>query len=319
MGIIFALLTTLSWSIGIFPFTEAARRLGSNSLNHFRLLIAVVFLFTASVIINPLLFFNIFSLAYKNEWFWFGLSGIVGLALGDYFFFDMYAILGARLGSIFTTLSPAAALVTSKFFIDEKINGIGVFGIFLTITSVAVIGLSKKETSHTAVLKFGSVLRGSIFGVLAAFCQGIGLVFAKKGFMTAEQNELFVSPITATFMRMIVSFIALSTLTLLLQKHIEVIAPVKQNRQGGIKYAFAGALFGPCIGVSLSLYTITLIEATVAQTIFSLVPLVAAFIAVIFYNEKLRLLSVGATMVAVAGVLILIWRNELQQYLISFL
>ena len=135
------------------------------------------------------------------------------------------------------------------------------------------------------------------------------------GNLIIEQQSLFISPISATFMRMIVSFVALAVFTLLLRKHKEVLAPILANREGGNKFAFAGAMFGPCIGVSLSLYTITIIEATVAQTIFSFVPVVAAFIAVIFFKEKLRMASVIATLVAVTGVMILIWRNELMVYL----
>ncbi len=49
-GELVALGTTLSWSIGIFPFTEAARRLGPNAVNHLRLLFAVTFLTILSMI-----------------------------------------------------------------------------------------------------------------------------------------------------------------------------------------------------------------------------------------------------------------------------
>src|SRR5690348_5752462 len=94
LGILFALLTTFSWSIGIFPFTQAARRLGSNSLNHFRLLLATVLLATAGIIIDGSAYAQLFSREYLDAWFWFGLSGIVGLTIGDYFAFSMYAILG---------------------------------------------------------------------------------------------------------------------------------------------------------------------------------------------------------------------------------
>jgi drug/metabolite transporter (DMT)-like permease len=134
--------------------------------------------------------------------------------------------------------------------------------------------------------------------------------------MVAIQDSLIVAPVTATFMRMLVSFVSLCVFTIFLQKQKEVLIPIMQNREDGIKFALAGALFGPCIGVSLSLYTITFIEATVAQTIFSLVPLVAAFISVIFFREKLRVVSVIATLVAVSGVLILIWRNEIMALLL---
>ncbi|MBK9798755.1 MAG: EamA family transporter [Bacteroidetes bacterium] len=41
-GEIIALLTALSWSIGVFPFTEASRRMNPNAVNHFRMLLAMI-------------------------------------------------------------------------------------------------------------------------------------------------------------------------------------------------------------------------------------------------------------------------------------
>src|SRR6185503_10655001 len=97
-GILFALFTTVSWSIGIFPFAEAARRLGSNTLNHFRLALAVVILAVTALIIDSENFTHIFSSEYSRPWLWLSLSGIVGLTLGDYFVFKTFAIFGARIG-----------------------------------------------------------------------------------------------------------------------------------------------------------------------------------------------------------------------------
>src|SRR5437868_11673400 len=131
LGILFALITTVSWSIGIFPFTQAARRLGSNALNHFRLLLATVLLAITSFILNAAGFLEIFTANYLNAWLWFGLSGIVGLTIGDYFAFSMYAILGARIGSVLTTLSPAAALLLGFILTDEHISVIGIAGIVI--------------------------------------------------------------------------------------------------------------------------------------------------------------------------------------------
>jgi len=50
-GILFAIATSISWAIGIFPFTEAARRLGVNPLNHFRLALATLLLLTTSLLL----------------------------------------------------------------------------------------------------------------------------------------------------------------------------------------------------------------------------------------------------------------------------
>ena len=49
-GELIAILTTLCWSLGIFPFTEAAKRVGVAPVNQFRLLLAWI-------IISIILFF----------------------------------------------------------------------------------------------------------------------------------------------------------------------------------------------------------------------------------------------------------------------
>src|SRR6478672_1490999 len=128
-GLLFALATTVSWAIGIFPFTIAARKLGANSLNHFRLLLACIFIGTIGIVTHGQTFFNYFSAEYSSAWFWLGLSGIVGLTIGDHFAFAMYSILGARIGSILTTFAPAAALILGSILIDERISVIGISGI----------------------------------------------------------------------------------------------------------------------------------------------------------------------------------------------
>src|SRR3954470_10503480 len=127
-GLFFALLTTLSWSIGIFPFTQAARRMGSNALNHFRLPLAALLLSITAVIIDHAAFIDLFRHPVSEAWLWLSLSGIIGLTLGDYFGLSMYAILGARIGSVLATLAPPASLILAALLIDERMNVVGIAG-----------------------------------------------------------------------------------------------------------------------------------------------------------------------------------------------
>jgi len=113
---------------------------------------------------------------------------------------------------------------------------------------------------------------------------------------------------------MVVSLATLILITTIFRKWKEVLRPLKSN-SAGLKYAAVGTFFGPVFGVCMSLYTIAVLEATVAQTIFSLVPVVAALIARYFYKEKFTLASVIATIIAVAGVVLLIRRNEVLECL----
>ncbi len=311
-GIFFGLLTTLTWSIGIFPFTQAARRLGVNSLNHFRLILALFLIGLISCVLNFNSFLGIFNSEYNNAWLWLGLSGIIGLTIGDYFAFEMYSILGARLGSILNTFAPAAALLLGWILIDEHISLIGIIGIAITIFGVNFISLGKSEREKIPAQHQANITKGVIAGILSALCQGAGLVMAKKGIILEKAVNISINPFHATFIRLCIGTIALVLYTIIRGKTKVVYQPIKENREGGIKYAIAGTIFGPTLGVSLSLFTISILEPSVAQTIFSLVPAFALFIARFLTKEKITWQSLLGVTIAMSGVLILIWRDQLQ-------
>jgi drug/metabolite transporter (DMT)-like permease len=312
-GHLFALLTTLSWAICIFPFTQAARRLGSNALNHFRLFLACIFIGVISLSLGSVRFLEIFSGDYLLAWCWLGISGIVGLTLGDYFAFKMYSILGARIGSVLTTFAPAATLIMGALLIDERISALGIAGIAITVTGVNFVSLGRSERKTLPDHGHGSVAFGIFTGILSALCQGAGLVLAKKG-MAAHPAAIQLSPFYATFMRLVTAFIALLLFTLVSGSLPKVFLPLRTNRNNGLKYAVAGTIFGPTLGVSLSLFTVARLNPSVAQTIFSLVPAFALVLSILFFRDKITFKSLAGLVVAVLGVLILIWRDRIVHY-----
>ncbi len=312
-GIIFALLTTLSWSICIFPFTQAARKLGVNPLNNFRLILATLIIGIVSLLHGLNNFFEIFSYSYLNAWIWLGISGIIGLTIGDYFAFAMYRVLGARTGSVLTTFAPAAALILGALLINERISFIGIIGIAITITGVNFVSLGKSEREKIPDHGHGSIAYGIFTGILAALCQGAGLVLAKKGMMA--NNNIQLDPVYATFMRLVAASTSLLVFTLLFGKIKEVFLPLILNKNNGLKYAFTGTIFGPVLGVGLSLFTVSQIDPSIAQTIFSLVPAFAFILSVLFFREKITRNSLIGLIVSIAGVIILIWRDKIKDML----
>ena len=304
------MLTVVSWSICIFPFTQAARRLGSNTLNHFRLLLAIAFLAGTNLVVNHDAFTGIFSGEYMYSWFWLGLSGIVGLTIGDYLAFKMYAILNPRIGSVLTTLSPAAALLAGFVFLGETINVVGVAGMTITMAGVMGISLGRKERDKIPDRGHGSIVAGIVYGILSAICQGVGLVLSKKGML---HTGTLIAPLPATFMRISMGFISLLFFTIIQGKLAAVARPIVRNQNNGIKFAVMGTIFGPFLGVCLSLYTISNIDVSVAQTIFSLMPVGALFISVSLFKEKVTWQSLFGVVVSIGGVLVLIWRHMLYE------
>ncbi len=317
IGEMVALGTTLSWSIGIFPFTEAARRMGPNPVNHIRLVLAVVFLSFLSIIFLPISFIELFTTPMSQHWLWFGASGVVGLALGDYFGFTSFVILGPRIGSIFSTLAPAAALFAGFFIIGERINSIGIIGIIITIAGVIWLTLSKNSKATMKDHEIGNVNRGIIYAILSAVCQGIGVVLANKGFET-QLNNKELPFFQATWIRMICATIIIYLITISQGKLKQITQPVLENKNNGLIYTLGGTIFGPVVGVSLSMLAVSLLhnKPSVAQTIFSLVPVFVLPLSYLFYREKITLKSIIGALIAIAGVIVLIWRQDILSFFI---
>ena len=197
----------------------------------------------------------------------------------------MYSVLGARIGSVLTTFAPAAALILGGLLINEHISSIGIIGIIITIAGVNYVSLGKSERGKIPDHGHGSITYGIIAGILAALCQGAGLVLAKKGMFSLGHPQL--NPIHATFIRLISAFASLFIFSLVTGKIRESVLPLFINKNSGLKYGIAGTVFGPVLGVCLSLYTVSKIDPSVAQTIFSLVPVVALLLSVAFLKDKI--------------------------------
>ena len=123
-----------------------------------------------------------------------------------------------------------------------------------------------------------------------------------------------LNPFHATFIRLLAALTSLIVFILLSGKIKEVCQPIFTNKNDGLKYAVGGTIFGPVLGVSLSLFTVSFLDPSVAQTIFSLVPAFALILSVIFLKDKFTVKSLIGLIVAITGVIILIWRDKIKDF-----
>ena len=95
--------------------------------------------------------------------------------------------------------------------------------------------------------------------------------------------------------------------------------PVSDNQKPilDVSWIIAGTVFGPVIGMALSMQAVSMTSASIAQTIFSLVPVFVLVLAHFFYHEKITLASFFGAKIAIMGVVILIWRKIIYATLID--
>jgi drug/metabolite transporter (DMT)-like permease len=301
-GEIAALLTAMCYSVSSIFFTVAGRKFGPLVSNRLRLIMAVFLL----GITHWVVFGNPVPLnAGVERWFWLGTSGIVGLAIGDLFLFQAYVSLGPRLGLLFLSLSPALASILAWIFLDETLSSGNIFGIILTLAGIAWVvlesntkGKSSAGNNPEALRK--SSLKGIIAGLIAAAGQAFGVVLAKFGL----GNNF--PPLSANVIRMTAAFLALWLVTIF---QGQVISTVQQanDQKSGLLYILGGAIFGPLVGVSLSLFAIQNTNIGIASTIIALPPIFLLPVGHFIFKEHISWRAIMGTFIAVIGVGLLFW------------
>lgn len=306
-GELIAIITTLCWSIGIFPFTEASKRIGAGPVNQYRLLLAWLIISVVLYFNNSISVSELFLSPKKYHYVYLGLSGIIGFTIGDYCSFTSFKLLGPKLGSLYTTFAPGAALISGFIILGEKINHTGITGIFITISGVIWLTLSKKDRAAANEAGFTRDKKGVIYGVIGALCQGTGLVFSKLGMDYYTEK---IPTMHAVWIRLLFAFLAAFLSSLFIKRLITNSKPVLSNQNNALPFMILGTLLGPVAGVTFSLMAIQKLEVAVAQTIFALLPIFVLPVNLLVYKEKITWQSVFACLTAIVGVFILIWRNK---------
>ncbi len=285
-----ALATSLMWSITSIAFTEASVRVGSLTVNVSRLILAAVYLIVTILILN--LNINLSN----SQYLFLGISGIVGLVIGDGFLFKGFQYVGARISMLVMSLVPAISALLAYFILDEIISWWGIAGIIITTIGVTLVVLQKSNSSN-----FDSAfrMRGITFCVLGAIGQAVGLILAKFAF-----NEGSINGFVATFVRILPSIILLYPVAYFSSRLGNPVKTYLADKKA-FKFTLLGSFVGPYLGITFSLIAIANTYVGIATTLMSTAPIIMLPLVRYYYKEKLSLLSITGAFLAVAGVAIL--------------
>jgi len=294
VGEIAAVITAFCWALSSIFFARAGDQVGSVIVNRMRLLFAVILLVATHFILQG----QVIPLnAGLDRWFWLGISGIVGLIIGDACLLQAYVMIGARIATLIMAIVPVISTLLAWIFLGEKLSVIEISGICLAVTGISVVILERGSADPRHVNK-----RQYVLGVLCAFGgalgQAGGLVLAKKGLA----NDF--PALSGVVIRMLVAMSAMWIGTFFLKQAGPTIQSVLEKRDA-LKYIILGSLVGPFIGVWMSLVAIQTTYVGLASTLMALTPIIMLPIVRWVFKEQVSQRAVVGTLVSIIGVAVI--------------
>ncbi len=286
-----ALGTSFCWSFGSVFFTIASRLIGSTEVNRIRLVLGMLFLiFTHWLISGMVLPLN----AQPYHWFWFGISGVIGFTIGDTFLFRGYVLIGPRLTMLLMSLSPIFGTVLAWIFLKESLSFLEIVAIIITICGIIMV-LYDKTSENT---KKGNFFTGVVCGILASLCQALGYFASKKGLLLNDFSAL-----SGNLIRVLFGAIFIWLITLFQGETKKTLSKLV-NKKADLAM-LGGAVFGPFIGVWLSLVAIQYAYIGIASTLMALPPVILIPISHWVFKERITYISIIGTIIALCGVTII--------------
>jgi drug/metabolite transporter (DMT)-like permease len=298
LGELAALVTALCWSFSSIFYTLAGRRLGSVIINRLRLLLSLLFLGAT----HWLLLAAPLPLAAEPErWFWLGLSGIIGLTVGDTCLFQAYIWIGPRLAMLLKSLAPVFSALLAWLFLAELLNVGQIGGMVLTIGGVSWVVMERDRSAKGSPDDRRRYLWGILFGLGAALSQAAGLVAAKKGL-----GGHFPA-LSGHVIRMLVAATSIWAFTLLQGQAQITVKQFTTHRRPALNLTI-GTVLGPFVGVWFSLIAVQWAQVGIASTLMALVPIFMLPIGRFVFKEQISNRAIIGTVVAVIGVALLFLR-----------
>ncbi|MBW8017627.1 MAG: DMT family transporter [Planctomycetes bacterium] len=288
-GELAALATAVCWTLTALCFEYSCKKTSSLSVNTIKMYLAFVL-------------FSVFALIFRGSpfpvdasgfaWRWLCLSGIVGFVIGDLFLFKALSIIGARTSMLIMALTPLVTTVIGFFVLNEMISQKLCIGMALTISGVAIVILTRESKSK----QLKHPVKGIVFACIGMVGQAVGLVLSKYGM--GDYNAF-----SATQIRIIAGLVGFTLVMFHLKAWGQVLVAFKHGPS--LKATIIGTVFGPFVGVYLSLLAIQYISTGEASTIIAIVPVLIIPFSILLFKEKVNLREIVGAVIAVSGTAIM--------------
>ncbi len=293
-----AFLTTVLFSISAVCGHRTAKLLGGTEANFWRLCLAAALLAIYAHAFGPGL--------RSAAWPTFFLSGCIGFGVGDAALFQALPRLGSRLSVMLVLcLSSPIAAVIEWLWIGTRLSASQI-GYGLMILAGVAIALSPGKHLN---LSSAEVVPGTLFGLVAAFCQAYGAVLSRKAFAISKLAGETVDGVTSAYQRILGGVLVTAILFAVARRRLAddgvrngaAAVTYKEKWRAAWLWVVLNGLAGPALGVSCYQWALKTTPTGIVLPIVAITPLVIVPFARYVEGERPTVRSLFGGLIAVAG------------------
>jgi len=298
-GMVLALSASVFWTVTPIFLASAGRRIGAYHVNILRLGMAGAALaFIAGGYLIGKGSCAVVSIPAAGL-LWLTLSGIAGLVLGDTLYINALTTLGPRRTTQMITLAPIVPVAIAWLFIGERLAWPVLGGIAMIIGGITYTAAYESDPEANAEPGRFS-MKGIIIAIGGTLFHGTGAVMARQAFLSAPE----IDPVLATAVRVVSSAIILCIFAACTGG---LFRAVRQLQSPPVLLRVTmGALSGPVIGMIFYISAFKYTPAGIVTTLSGLSPILILPIIVLRYHVKIRREAIIGTILAVAGVAVMV-------------
>jgi drug/metabolite transporter (DMT)-like permease len=283
-----ALLAAVLWGIAVILFKKSGETVHPIALNLFKNLFAVIlFLPTMWVFGEPLI-----RQVPRSEYLLFLASGVIGLGIGDTFFFKSLNRIGAGLSAIVAAMYSPSIITLSIIYLDERLTLVQLVGTLLIITAV----LTTTRLKHGEKIGRRDLFWGILWGVLSTAATAIGVVMIKPAL---EQSPL----LWAIEVRLFGGLVSLGIIALFHPLGRKMFSPIFSAH--GWSYTVSSSFFGAYLTMIVWLAGMKFTQASIASALNQTSIVFVFLFGTIFLHEPITTKRTLAITLAVCGVFLI--------------
>ena len=292
IGISAALGSAFSWAAGSILFKQLGKQLSSTAMTWVKSFLSSLLLVIAIALIG-------FESMSRYSVFLLVISGLLGITLGDTFFFKALKALEAHTVVLLLMLGQVFTVILAVLVLGERPEIQVWVGVFITLFGVWFILNEKlsEDPKDEQERNRQTRKRGIQFGLLSVFCMSVSIIIAKQALED-------VNAMQATLIRMTAGTAGMFAFGMKVGRIKSWIEPFYNTRLA-IHFILAVTVvtFG---GFWLSLLAIKHIDVVIANSLIATEPLFVLPLAALFLKEKITKSALAGSVVITTGIIIML-------------